>query len=68
MRNLIDILELSTEEIDELILRAEDIISNPDAYREKENSWQRILPTVSFNVKADVCLRRIGQESSKSAL
>ena len=35
MRNLIDILELSTEEIDELITRAEDIISNPDAYREK---------------------------------
>ena len=35
MKNLIDILELSTEEIDELILRAEDIIANPDAYREK---------------------------------
>jgi len=35
MRNLIDILELSTEEIDELIARAEDIIANPDAYREK---------------------------------
>ncbi len=35
MRNLIDILELSTEEIDELINRAEDIIANPDEYREK---------------------------------
>ncbi|MCR5330157.1 MAG: aspartate carbamoyltransferase [Lachnospiraceae bacterium] len=35
MRNLIDILELSTSEIDELIARAEDIIANPDAYREK---------------------------------
>ena len=35
MRNLIDILELSTEEIDELITRAEDIIADPDAYREK---------------------------------
>jgi len=35
MQNLIDILELSTEEIDELIVRAEDIIANPDAYREK---------------------------------
>ncbi|MCR5321977.1 MAG: aspartate carbamoyltransferase [Lachnospiraceae bacterium] len=35
MRNLIDILELSTEEIDELITRAEDIIANPDDYREK---------------------------------
>ncbi|MCR5685005.1 MAG: aspartate carbamoyltransferase [Lachnospiraceae bacterium] len=35
MRNLIDILELSTDEIDELIVRAEDIIAHPDAYREK---------------------------------
>ena len=35
MRNLIDILELSTEEIDELIARAEDIIAHPDDYREK---------------------------------
>ena len=35
MRNLIDILELSTEEIDELISRAEDIIADPDKYREK---------------------------------
>ena len=35
MRNLIDILELSTEEIDELITRADDIIADPDAYREK---------------------------------
>ncbi|MBO4416294.1 MAG: aspartate carbamoyltransferase [Lachnospiraceae bacterium] len=35
MRNLIDILELSTEEIDELIESAEDIIADPDKYREK---------------------------------
>lgn len=35
MNNLIDILELSTEEIDELIARANDIIANPDDYREK---------------------------------
>lgn len=35
MKNLIDILELSTEEIDELIDKANDIIANPDAYREK---------------------------------
>lgn len=35
MQNLIDILELSTEEIDELIDRANDIIAHPDDYREK---------------------------------
>lgn len=35
MKNLIDILELSTEEIDELIERANDIIAHPDDYREK---------------------------------
>ena len=32
MRNLIDILDLSTEEIDELIERAYDIIGNHDKY------------------------------------
>ena len=35
MENLISILDLSTEEIDELIVKAEDIIANPDNYREK---------------------------------
>lgn len=35
MRNVIDILDLSKEEIAELISVAEDIIKNPDAYREK---------------------------------
>ena len=35
MRSLIDILSLSTEEIDELIAVAEDIIANPVAYRDK---------------------------------
>ena len=35
MRSLIDILELSVEEIDELIATAMDIIENPDKYREK---------------------------------
>ena len=34
MRSLIDILELSTGEIDELIARAYDMIANPDKYRE----------------------------------
>lgn len=35
MRHLIDILDLSTQEIDELIATANDIIANPDKYREK---------------------------------
>ncbi|MCR5427586.1 MAG: aspartate carbamoyltransferase [Lachnospiraceae bacterium] len=35
MQNLIDILELSTAEIDELIDRANDIIAHPEEYREK---------------------------------
>ncbi|MFI3312830.1 MAG: aspartate carbamoyltransferase [Eubacteriales bacterium] len=32
MKHLIDIVDFSTEEIDELILTAEDIIANPDKY------------------------------------
>lgn len=35
MRHLIDILDLSVSEIDELNAVAEDIIANPDLYREK---------------------------------
>jgi len=35
MRSLIDILELSTQEIDELVAVAEDIIANPVKYSEK---------------------------------
>ncbi len=35
MRSLIDIADLSVQEIDELIAKAEDIIANPDKYAEK---------------------------------
>ena len=35
MRNLIDILDLTTAEIDELVAKANDIIANPDAYAHK---------------------------------
>lgn len=35
MRSILDIVDLSTEEIDELIAVAEDIMENPDSYREK---------------------------------
>jgi len=35
MRSLIDILDLSTEELDALVATAEDIIANPSAYSEK---------------------------------
>ena len=34
MRHLIDILDFTTEEIDELLDRADDIIANPDKYRD----------------------------------
>lgn len=35
MKHLIDILDLSTQEVDELIEKAQDIIENPGDYREK---------------------------------
>ena len=35
MKDLIDILDLTTDEIDALIEKANDIIANPDNYREK---------------------------------
>ncbi len=35
MRSLIDIQQLSVQEIDELIAKANDIIAHPEAYREK---------------------------------
>lgn len=35
MRHLIDIMDLTVEEIEELINLANDIISNPEKYREK---------------------------------
>ncbi len=35
MRSLIDIMDLNVSEIDELIATAEDIIKNPEKYREK---------------------------------
>ena len=34
-RDLIDITDLTVEEIDELIAKAEDIIEHPEVYREK---------------------------------
>ena len=46
MRSLIDILELSTAEIDELIAVAEDIIANPEAYSDKCRG--KILGTLFF--------------------
>ena len=46
MRSLIDILELSTAEIDELIATAEDIIDNPEKYAEACKG--KILGTLFF--------------------
>lgn len=46
MRNLLNILDLSVKEIDELILVAEDILDNPDKYREA--CKHKILATLFF--------------------
>ena len=46
MRHLIDILELSTAEIDELIAKADDIIANPAQYAHKCDG--KILATLFF--------------------
>lgn len=46
MRNLIDILDFSTEELDALISVADDIIENPDKYREVCRG--KILGTLFF--------------------
>lgn len=46
MRNVINILDLSVEEIDELIEVADDIIANPEKYREACKN--KILATLFF--------------------
>ena len=46
MRSLIDILELSTEEIDELVAKASDIIAHSEAYAHKCDG--KILATLFF--------------------
>ncbi len=46
MRNLIDILDLSVEEIDELIATADDIMANPAKYQ--DSCKHKILATLFF--------------------
>ncbi len=46
MRNVIDIIDLSAEELNNLILTAEDIINNPQKYSEKCKG--KILATLFF--------------------
>ncbi len=46
MRNLLNIMDLSTEEIDALIEKADDIIANPKAYQDACN--HKILATLFF--------------------
>ena len=46
MNHLIDILQLSTQEIDELVEKAKDIIANPEAYAHKCDG--KILATLFF--------------------
>ena len=38
MNHLIDILQLSTQEIDELVEKAKDIIANPEAYSDRKST------------------------------
>jgi len=46
MKNLINILDLTTEEIDELIAVANDIIANPEKYQ--ESCKHKVLATLFF--------------------
>ena len=46
MNHLIDILQLSTQEIDELVEKAKDIIATPEAYAHKCDG--KILATLFF--------------------
>ena len=46
MNHLIDILQLSTQEIDELVAKANDIIARPEAYAHKCDG--KILATLFF--------------------
>ena len=46
MKNLVDILDLTTEEIDEIVRVGIDIINNPDEYRERCRG--KILGTLFF--------------------
>ena len=46
MNHLIDILQLSTQEIDELVEKATDIIATPEAYAHKCDG--KILATLFF--------------------
>ena len=46
MRSLIDILELSTQEIDEMVAVGSDIIKNPQKYAHKCDG--KILATLFF--------------------
>ena len=55
MKHLIDIMQLTTEEIDEMIDTANDIIANPDKYAEK--CKRKKLATLFF--------RAIHQDSSQ---
>ena len=59
MRHLIDILDLSTEEIDELIQKACDIIAHPDAYSEKCHGKRSQLFSMNPPPVPALALRRL---------
>ena len=52
MRSLIDILDFSVEELDQLIAVAKDIIANPEKYR--ESCKYKKLATLFFEPSAEL--------------
>ena len=60
MKHLIDIMELSVEEIQELIALAEDIMNFPEKYREKfaEAGW--------MDTPEIVCTKTMPRSDAKS--
>ena len=63
-RNLIDIVDLSVEEIDELIATAEDIIANPEKYQDACN--HKVLaalffePSTRTRLSFEAAMQRLG--------
>ena len=64
MRSLIDILELSLEEIDQLIATAEDIIAHPEKYREsckyKKLATLFVEPSTRTRLSFEAAMHELG--------
>ena len=64
MRSLIDIVDLTVEEIDDLITTANDIIANPDKYAEKchAKNWRRSFfePSTRTRLSFEAAMLELG--------